>query len=110
MATVRAKCEICGEVDLGSAQVKIRLCADTGVGEYSFTCPSCDLITSRPAERTVVDMLVEAGSPIVVWRLPAELNEPRPTGSPLTHADVEQFRALLQQDDSVWIDALTDDL
>jgi hypothetical protein len=104
MATViKASCHDCGDVELGVADLRVRVCHDVSVGSYVFRCPTCQMSVVKPAEPRIVDMLVASGVELVQWRLPAELFEPR-GGEPITHDDLIDFHRLLQDD--AWYDAL----
>ena len=75
VATVRASCPTCGDVELTTREVQVQVCSATDEGTYSFLCPSCRLIVNKPAEQRVVELLVSAGVKVVNWDLPAELSE-----------------------------------
>ena len=97
MATIRASCPDCGDVELTTADVRVRICDDTEAGEYSFTCPSCRMTVVKPAETRTIDLLIASGVEFTTWRLPAELHEIR-SGDPITHDDLLDFHHLLQDD------------
>jgi hypothetical protein len=104
MATIRASCSTCGDVELTTGDVRVRVCMDDNRGEYAFRCPHCCMTVVKPAEPRTVDLLVAAGVALDTWRLPAELAE-RPGGRPLTHDDLLDFHDLLQ-DDAAFLAAL----
>lgn len=104
VATIRATCPGCGDVDLTIPQVRAMVCATTNEGSYAFQCPTCSLAVSKPAEQGVVDLLVSAGVQLMVWEEPAELREPR-NGPPITHDDLLAFHYELEQPD--WLERLT---
>ncbi len=101
MATVRASCGICGDVELTTREVQVQVCSATNEGTYSFLCPSCRLIVNKPAEDRVVELLVSAGVKVVNWDLPAELTEPK-SGPPITYDDLLAFHFELSADD--WLE------
>jgi len=104
MATViKASCHDCGDVELAVEDLEVRVCTDGEQGTYVFRCPTCLMSVVKPAERRIVDMLVASGVPLIEWRLPAELFEPR-EGLPITHDDLIDFHRLLQGDG--WFDAV----
>lgn len=105
MATIRATCADCGDVELTSADVAVRVCTDDNTGSYSFRCPTCQMAVVKTAEPRIVELLVASGVRLSTWRLPAELAEIR-IGSPITHDDLLDFHEMLSSDDS-WIDRLT---
>jgi hypothetical protein len=94
MALIRATCTDCGDVELRSRDLKVRMCEDTGASTYLFRCPVCRMIEVRTAETHVVDVLLAAGVSCTEWHLPAELAERR-AGEAITHDDVLDFHELL---------------
>ena len=105
MATVRATCPDCGDVELTTRDVTVRVCADDDTGAYTFSCPVCRTIVLKPAEPHVVDLLAAAGVRVVVWTLPLELRERPQGGAPFTHDDLMDFHELLDGD--AWYEELT---
>jgi predicted RNA-binding Zn-ribbon protein involved in translation (DUF1610 family) len=97
MATIRASCPDCGDVELTTADVSVRVCDDTQAGTYAFRCPHCAMMVVKPAETRTIDLLVASGVAYYTWRLPAELSEPR-HGEPINHDDLLDFHDLLQDD------------
>lgn len=105
MATlIRATCDDCGDVELGTGDLLVRLCHDTDSGTYVFRCPRCDSPVVRAAERAVLDLLVSSGVRMEIWTLPAELGEWRPVGTPFSHDDLIDFHELLSSRD--WFERL----
>ena len=88
MATlIRATCGECGDVELGTRDLLVRLCEDTESGTYVFRCPNCapGRAPRRPFRRSTC--WCPPGCRLEVWNMPAELLEPRPpraTTSPTT--------------------------
>ena len=103
MALIRATCSECGDVELRSRDLEVRICYDTSASTYLFRCPVCRMTEVKPADEQIVDILVAAGVKCVEWRLPAELGE-RPTGAPITHDDVLDFHEILR--DESWFQRL----
>lgn len=101
VATIRASCPTCGDVELTTGDVRVLLCSTTNEGSYAFRCPACRLAVSKPAEARVVDVLVSSGVRLSVWHMPAELGEVK-TGEPINYDDLLAFHEELQQDD--WLD------
>lgn len=97
MATIRASCADCGDVELTTSDVQVRICDDNNEGTYSFRCPHCDMIVVKTAETRTIDLLVASGVSFTTWRLPAELAEPR-KGEPISHDDLLDFHDLLHDD------------
>lgn len=104
MTTIRASCPVCGDVQLTAADVTVRVCADDDRGTYCFRCPTCADRVVKDASRRVVDLLVAGGVPLEVWRLPAELEEPRWDGAAIDEREIEAFGRLLDAED--WFDRL----
>lgn len=104
VATIKASCPTCGDVELTTRDVQVLLCATTNEGSYAFRCPSCRLAVSKPAEARVVDVLVASGVRLSVWQLPAELDEAH-MGEPVSYDDLLEFHFELQRDD--WLERLT---
>ncbi len=103
MATIRASCNTCGDVEVTSRDVTVRVCRDDNAGTYSFPCPTCAAVVLKAAEPRIVELLVASGVRLVTWSLPAELSE-RHTGEPIDHDDLLDFHALLQTDG--WMETL----
>jgi hypothetical protein len=104
MATmIRASCTECGDVELTTRDVRVRVCVDAGQSTYVFRCPTCQMPVVKPAEQRVVDLLIASGVALDRWTMPAELAEVR-TGEPITHDDLIDFHRLLRADD--WFDQL----
>lgn len=100
MAVIRATCQDCGDVEMTTADVWVRICDDDNSGTYAFTCPSCATVVVKPAEPHVIDLLVASGVAWTTWRMPAELREPeRAGGRPITHDDLLEFHGLLASED-----------
>jgi hypothetical protein len=95
MATlIRATCNDCGDVEMGTADLTVRVCEDTEAGTYVFRCPVCTAPVVHHAARPTVDLLVSSGCRLEVWNVPAELGE-RPGGPPFTHDDLIDFHDTL---------------
>jgi hypothetical protein len=98
MATIRASCPDCGDVELTSQDMTVRLCVEDNRGSYVFRCPTCTMTVTKATEQRIVDLLVASGVKVEMWTLPLELRE-RPVGAPLTHDDLLAFHELLEKDD-----------
>lgn len=103
MTTIRANCPSCGDVQLRAADLRVRVCSDDETGTYNFRCPSCAQRVAKKANRHIVDLLVSSGVRMDVWRLPAELSEPR-IGPPICPDDVLDMHLLLEEPN--WFDQL----
>ncbi|HEV2811439.1 MAG TPA: hypothetical protein VGV93_13705 [Acidimicrobiales bacterium] len=104
MATVRATCPDCGDIKLTSSDVKVRVCVDDNAGSYAFRCPVCSKATAKPAESRVIQLLVGVGTPLTMWRRPAELSE-RHDGPIFTADELATFHQLLDTTD--WFSRLS---
>lgn len=98
MVTVRATCSTCGDVEVTIADVQIQVCVSTSEATYSLICPTCHLIVNKEANDRVLEVLSDAGARLVVWNLPAELDEVK-NGPVITHNDLLAFHMALQDDD-----------
>jgi hypothetical protein len=107
MATlIRATCSDCGDVELGTRDLVVRLCETNEAGTYVFRCPNCLHPVVRPADRPTIDLLISSGVRLELWRIPSELVEPRPIGEPFTHDDLIDFHEVLS--DGGWFEELLD--
>lgn len=104
VATIKASCPTCGDVELTTRDVQVLLCSTTNQGSYAFRCPACRVAVSKPAEPRVVDVLVASGVRLSVWQMPAELDEPH-FGEPIGYDDLLEFHFELKADD--WFQRLT---
>jgi len=105
VATIRASCPTCGDVELTSRDVTVQVCATNNQGSYAFRCPACNVAVSKMAEQRIVDLLVSSGVRLSVWSMPAELDEVH-TGPALTYDDLLELHQELQAED--WFTRLTE--
>ena len=103
MATIRATCPTCDDVEMTTRDLCVQVCSDTNQGSYSFRCPTCNIAVAKQAEPRIIDLLVSSGVRMHVWRLPAELHEAK-VGPPFIWDDVLEFHDLLQRPD--WCEQL----
>ncbi|MBK5223830.1 MAG: hypothetical protein JJE52_13360 [Acidimicrobiia bacterium] len=102
MATIRASCDTCGDVEFPTSEVNVHAPEDGGPGTYAFRCPRCSATVVRSAERPIMDLLIAAGVPSTTWRRPAELVERDGAVTvPFTHSDLLDFHALVSDDDAL---------
>jgi hypothetical protein len=97
-AIVRATCPTCGDVELTVDQVQVQVCVSTGVSTYSFLCADCATIVNKEASESIVESLTSAGSQLMAWSLPAELEEPK-VGPRISHDDLLEFHLALENGD-----------
>src|SRR5688572_26406551 len=105
VATIRASCPTCGDVELTSRDVSVQVCATNNQGSYAFRCPECQIAVSKMAEQRIIDLLVSSGVRLSVWSLPAELDEVR-TGPAISYDDLLEFHRELSAED--WFERLTE--
>jgi hypothetical protein len=103
VATIRASCPTCGDVELTTKDVQVRICSTNNEGAYLFACPDCQMAVTKPADPRIVDLLVSSGVRLSVWQLPAELSEPR-SGPPISYDDLLEFHFEFQQEG--WFDRM----
>jgi hypothetical protein len=99
MAKIRASCDACGDVELGTADVRVQICTGDRDATYAFRCPLCEVLVVKPAADRTIDLLVAAGVESATWSLPAELDEPRGSGEAISHDDLLDFHEFLADDD-----------
>jgi hypothetical protein len=98
MATIRATCGDCGDVELTTADVRVRICTADDQGTYLFRCPECSMTVVKAAEPRTLELLVASGVHVTRWDLPRELLESRPAGPPVSHDDLLDFHERLRDD------------
>ena len=96
MATVRASCPTCGDIETTTRAMTLLRCTSTGSASYAFPCPLCAFRVTKEATERVVGLLVDAGVPVRYWNLPAEMWERKPGGR-VTHDDLLAFHFALQE-------------
>ena len=97
MAIIRATCGDCGDVEMTTADVWVKV-RDDESGTYSFRCPVCHAVVTKPAEAHIVELLVSSGVRWSNWTQPAELEE-HPGGLPISYDDLIDFHDLLASPD-----------
>ncbi len=103
MATIRASCARCGDVEITSMDVTVRVCREDSAGTYAFSCPECGMVVCKDAEPRIVELLVTSGVRLETWSLPEELFEAH-HGDPISHDDLLDFHALLETEG--WMDTV----
>ncbi len=98
MTTIKASCPSCGEVELTSDDVTLKVCNQAPLSYYAFTCPACRSEVRKPADNHVVSLLMSGGVRAEVLEIPAEALEPR-AGAPLTYDDLLDFALQLTSHD-----------
>ena len=98
---VVVKCPDCLEARVSPENVTLRHCLDDETWSYRFMCPDCQLPAVASTNDQAARAAMEAGCPIEIWRLPAELLE-HPEGPPLVIADILELHEEMLQPD--WLD------
>jgi hypothetical protein len=102
MATIRATCNDCGDVELTTADVHVRVNAVDHQGTYAFTCPRCATLVVKPAESRTIDLLLASGVAYELCAPPIEIYERQGGPAPISSADLDAFHSLLSDDDDLW--------
>jgi predicted RNA-binding Zn-ribbon protein involved in translation (DUF1610 family) len=108
MATIRASCPDCGDVEFTTRDVQVRVSAPDGSGTYAFSCPGCAVTVVKAAETRTIDLLLASGVVMAPGDVPAEVDERPWFEDPITHDDLLDFHDMLHRDDS-WFESLAQD-
>jgi predicted RNA-binding Zn-ribbon protein involved in translation (DUF1610 family) len=98
VTTIKASCPTCGEVELTSKDIALRVCNHAPLSYYAFECPKCNDEVRKPADDHIVSLLMSGGVRPQMWEIPAEALEPKP-GPALTYDDLLDFVLQLGQAD-----------
>ena len=107
MATIKATCPLCGDVDLAPRQVHVRVveaiedCDSRRT--YSFGCPVCHDEITKSADSEVVRLLTSAGVRVERVPVPAEARETH-TGDPIGYDDLLDLVLFLETHDHLAAD------
>jgi hypothetical protein len=96
MATIKASCPSCGDVELTAAQVRLVVCTVADWSYYSFKCDQCSDEVRKPAGTEVVSLLRTGGVKVERWTVPSEALEEH-HGAPIGYDDVLDFALWLEQ-------------
>lgn len=105
MTTIKATCPTCGDVDLTTDDVRLRVCSIPELSYYAFDCPQCTEEVRKPADDSVVTVLIAGGVVAEVWEVPEEYFETH-AGPALNYDDLLDFVTALSATDDL-IAALT---
>jgi predicted RNA-binding Zn-ribbon protein involved in translation (DUF1610 family) len=108
MATIRASCPDCGDVEFTTRDVQVRVSAPDGSGTYAFCCPGCTVTVVKAAETRTIDLLLASGVGLAAGEPSVEIDERPHFESPITHDDLLDFHTMLHRDDS-WFQFLAQD-
>lgn len=104
MATIKATCPTCGDIDLTPRQVRVRVVEAVedvlARRTYTFDCPTCLDPVEKPTDAEVVRLLASAGVQVTRIGVPAEAREAH-TGAPLGYDDLLDFALLLDGYDAL---------
>lgn len=104
MATIKATCPMCGDVDLTPRQVRVRVVeaiAETDSRRsYSFDCPACHERVEKGADDEVVRLLSSAGVRVERVPVPLEAREVH-QGTPIGYDDLLDLVLWLECHDAV---------
>lgn len=111
MATIKATCPMCGDVDLTPREVHVRVVEaleeESSRRTYAFACPQCHENVVKPADPEVVRLLASAGVVVERVPVPAEARESH-SGGPIGYDDLLDLVLWLETHDAVAADlALT---
>ncbi len=96
MATIKASCPCCGDVELTPQQVRLVVCSVPDWSFYEFTCGQCRDDVRKPAGTEVVSLLRSGGVKVERWTVPAEAREEH-AGPTISYDDVLDFALWLEQ-------------
>jgi hypothetical protein len=102
MTTIRATCPTCGEVELTSKDLELKVCTYSPSSFYRFDCPLCHEDVRKPADDRIVQLLISGGVQASVFEMPGEGADPQAPA--FTIDDLLDFRLLLQTED--WFEQL----
>jgi hypothetical protein len=61
VTTIKASCPTCGEVELTSADITLRVCNHAPLSYYAISCPPCESVVRKPADDHIVSLLMTGG-------------------------------------------------
>lgn len=100
MTTIKASCPTCGEVELTSKDIALRVCSHAPLSYYAFDCPKCRDEVRKPADDHIISLLMSGGVRAQVWEVPPEALEPK-AGPNLTYDDLLDFVLHLSREDGL---------
>ena len=104
MATIKATCPTCGDVDLTPRQVRVHVveAIDEAASRcsYSFGCPTCHDDVEKAADHEVVRLLTSAGVKVDRVPVPAEAREAH-HGAPVGYDDLLDLVLWLDTHDAI---------
>jgi len=102
MATIKATCPMCGDVDLTPRQVRVVEAIEDGESRrsYAFACPACAVEVEKAADDEVVRLLTSAGVRVERIAVPAEARETH-HGGPVGYDDLLDLVLFLETHDTL---------
>jgi hypothetical protein len=104
VTTIKASCPTCGEVELTSKDITLRVCSHAPRSYYSFICPKCRDEVRKPADDHIISLLMSGGVRAQVWEVPAEALEAK-NGPALNYDDLLDFVLMLGVVDNLAMEA-----
>lgn len=100
MTSIRTNCPTCGEIEMAADVVFLAVEEGSGEGTYSFSCPGCERVVRKEADKNIVALLLSAGVRVdEVHQIRDVAPEQRPGGPAFTLDDVIDFHFLLERSD-----------
>jgi hypothetical protein len=100
MTTIKATCPTCGDVDLTTDDVRLRVCSRSELSFYAFDCPQCTEEIRKPADDNIVTVLIAGGVVAEVWEVAEEAFEVH-SGPALSYDDLLDFVTALKSTDDL---------
>ena len=104
MATIKATCPSCGDVDLGPRQVRAHVVEAIEESEsrrtYAFTCTTCGDEVVKVADEDTIRLLGSAGVRVERTPVPAEAREPH-RGRAINYDDLLDLVLWLESHDEI---------
>ncbi len=102
MATIRATCTTCGDVELGTADVRVRVEPSRHEGTYSFMCPRCGTVVVKTAQPRTIDLLLASGVEYDMVTTGEGAGRADASADPIVEEDVDAFSDLMTDDGMLW--------
>jgi len=96
MTNIKATCPECGEVELTSDDIQLRISSEEYGSSYCFECPMCVSEVSKPADSRIIQLLISGGVKAKVEGMVSA--SPAPA---FTYDDLLDFHLELQREDAL---------
>src|SRR4051812_39463583 len=101
MTTIKAACPMCGEVELTSRDIALRICKPRqSLSRYEFICPGCSNEVTKPADEHIQSLLISGGVAPELLDIPAEAFEDH-HGPAINYDDLLDFHLELEETDDL---------